>query len=285
VNPEPSLDRRNLLRFGGVAALGTLLVAACGTDDTAGTSTVPPRLGDAPPLGTLPTPVIDDAVLLRTAASLEYTAIEAYDLVLGQLSGLFTGPNAELIPVVERLRSDHRGHAEKVNEALLTMQAQPFECANARLQAVYVLPALELILGTEAAVAYGVTPVGEPKAPSDTPLEDVLTLAQGLENLAAATYQSVVPSLSQPALRRVAMSIAADEARHATVIARRLQPQMILPNGDSAATDAQAAVPSTFGNIGQIPVYLGARNQVGNKTVVNLETPSLNALIYPTTTC
>lgn len=285
MNTESSLDRRNLLRFGGVAALGTLVVAACGTDDTAGTSTVPPRLGDAPPLGSLPTPVVDDAVLLRTAASLEYTAIEAYDLVLGQLSALFTGPNAELIPVVERLRSDHRGHADSVNEALLAMQAQPFECANARLQSVYVLPALELILGTQAAVAFGVTPVGEPKAPSDTPLEDVLTLAQGLENLAAATYQSVVPSLSLPAMRSFAMRIAAEEARHATLIARRLQPQVIVPNGNSAETDARAAVPSTFGNMGQIPVYLGARNQVGNKTLVNLETPSLNALIYPTTTC
>ena len=47
-----------------------------------------------------------------------------------------------------------------------------------------------------------------------------------------------------------------------------------------------AAVPSTFGNIGQIPVPLGAPNSVGNKTLVNLETPSLNAIILPSTpTC
>lgn len=282
---DPSFDRRSMLRFGGVAALGSLLVTACGTDDTAGTSTVPPRLGDAPPLATLPSPVVNDEVILRTASSLEYTAIAAYDLVLTQLSALFTGANAELIPVVERLKGDHQRHADSVSELLTSMGGQPYTCANARLQSLYVLPALELILGSEAALAFGVTPSAEPKAPSDTPLEDVLNLAQGLENLAAATYQSVVPSLTLPAMRRAAMTIAGEEARHATLIARTLRPQAVLPTGESAEADAVVAVPSTFGNIGQIPVPLGAPNSVGNKTIVNLETPSLNALIYPDTPC
>ena len=280
---EHQLDRRNLLRFGGFAALGSLVVAACGTDDTAGTSTVPPRLGEAPPLATLPTPTVNDEVLFRTASSLEYTAIAAYDLVLAQLSGLFTGANAELIPVVERLRSDHQRHADAVSEVLLAMGGQPYTCANARLQSLYVLPALELILGSEAATAFGVTPSAEPKAPSETPLEDVLNLAQGLENLAAATYQSVVPALTLPAMREAAMQIAGEEARHATLIARTLRPLAVLPTGESAEADAVVAVPSTFGNIGQIPVPLGAPNSVGSKTLVNLETPSLNALIYPDT--
>lgn len=286
MTPDHSLDRRNLLRFGGFAALGSLVVAACGTDDTAGTATVPPRLGEAPPLATLPTPSVDDLVLLRTASSLEYTAIAAYDLVLTHLSGLFTGANADLIPVVERLQNDHRRHADSVSELVLDLGGTPYNCPNARLQSLYLLPALELILGSEAAAAFGVTPSAEPKAPSDTPLADVLHLAQGLENLAAATYQSVVPTLTVPAIRRAAMLIAGEEARHATLIARTLHPLAILPTGESAEADAVAAVPSTFGNIGQIPVPLGAPNSVGSKTLVNLETPSLNALIYPDTpTC
>lgn len=286
MTPDRSLDRRNLLRFGGLAALGSIVVAACGTDDTAGTATVPPRLGDAPPLATLPTPDVNDEVILRTAQSLEYTAIAAYDLVLGSFSGLFSGANAELIPVVERLRADHQRHGDSVGELLVTLGGTPYTCPNARLQALYLLPALELILGSEAATAFGVTPSAEPKAPSDTPLEDVLHLAQGLENLAAATYQSVVPSLTAPAMRRAAMTIAAEEARHATLIARRLHPLAVVPTGESAEADAVVAVPSTFGNIGQIPVPLGAPNSVGSKALVNLETPSLNALIYPDTpTC
>ena len=274
------LDRRNLLRFGGFAALGSLALAACASDDTAGTTTVPPRLGDAPPTPTLPSPDVDDVVLLRTASSLEYTAIAAYDLVLSQLSGLFTGANAALIPVVERLRSDHQGHADAVSELVESIGGEAYRCPNARLQSLYLLPALELILGSDAAVAFGVTPSATPKAASDTPLEDVLNLAQGLENLAAATYQSVVPALTVPAMRSAAMRIAAEEARHATLIARTLRPQAILPTGESAEADAVVAIPSVFGNIGQIPVPLGARNSVGNKTLVTMETPSLNALIY-----
>lgn len=280
MNPDRSLDRRNMLRFGGFAALSSIVVAACGNTDTAGTSTVPPRLGEAPPLPTLPTPSIDDEVLLRTASSLEYTAIAAYDLVLSQLSGLFTGANEGLIPVVERLRADHQRHADGVSELVVSIGGTPFTCPNARLQSLYLLPALELILGSEAATAFGVTPSAEPKAPSDEPLEDVLNLAQGLENLAAATYQSVVPVLTQPAMRRAAMLIANEEARHATLIARTLRPLNVLATGESAEADAVAAIPSTFGNIGQIPVPLGTRNSVGNKTLVNLETPSLNALVY-----
>lgn len=280
------LDRRNMLRFGGFAALGSLALVACGSDDTAGTTTVPPRLGDAPPTPTLPTPEVDDVVLLRTASSLEYTAIATYDLVLSQLSGLFTGANAALIPVIERLRSDHQGHGDAVSELLESIDGEAYRCPNARLRSLYLLPALELILGSEAAVAFGVTPSANPKAASETPLEDVLNLAQGLENLAAATYQSVVPVLSVPSLRSAAMRIAADEARHATLIARTLRPLAILPTGESAEADAVVALPSVFGHIGQIPVPLGALNSGGAKTLVSLETPSLNALIYrDTPTC
>jgi hypothetical protein len=116
----------------------------------------------------------------------------------------------------------------------------------------------------------------EPIAPSDTPLLDLVVLAQGLESLAASTYQGVVPTLSRPALRQAAMTIAADEARHATLLVSAVLPDQILPNESNPV----AMVPSTFGQLGQIPVPLGVPNSVGNKAVVNLQTPSLNALIY-----
>ncbi len=270
------VDRRQLLRFGGFAALGGVALAACGTDDTAGTVTVPPRLGDAPPPSTLPPADIDDVVILRTATSLEYSAISTYDLVLNNFAGLFTGPAAALIPVVERLRADHVRHAEAVANLTVDAGGEVYACPNERIASQYLEPAVELIVGSETAATLGIPISTEPIAPSDTPLLDLVVLAQGLESLAASTYQGVVPTLSRPALRQAAMTIAADEARHATLLVSAVLPDQILPNESNPV----AMVPSTFGQLGQIPVPLGVPNSVGNKAVVNLQTPSLNALIY-----
>lgn len=277
--PEPhprALDRRQLLRFGGFAALGGIALAACGTDDTAGTVTVPPRLGDAPPPSTLPPAEIDDVVLLRTATSLEYSAIAAYDLVLENFAGLFTGALGALVPVVERLRADHIGHAEAVAELTIAAGGEVYACPNERIASLYLEPAIELIAGSQTAAALGIPTSSEPVAPSDTPFEDIIVLAQGLESLAASTYQGVVPALTTPALRQAAMTIAADEARHATLLVAAVFPDQIVPS----ETNPVAMVPSTFGQLGQIPVPIGLPNSVGNKTTVNLQTPSLNALIY-----
>lgn len=278
MGPRPdSFDRRRLLQLGGLAAASGVVLAACGEDDTAGTVTVPPRLGTAPEREPLPDPIVNDVVILRTASSLEYLALDAYDLVLAEFSGLFTGTAAGLVPVVERFRADHQRHAEAVTELIVDAGGEPYQCANERLADLYLLPGVELIVGTEAAVdLLGIEGSGDPIEPSHEPLVDLLALAHGLERLATATYQEVVPLLSEPSLRRAAMLIAADETRHATVLARQLAPDAIFADPEGGVS----AVPSAFGQLGQIPVSLGALNEVGNKASVALETPSLNALIY-----
>lgn len=275
--PTDGVDRRHLFRLGGLAAASGLVIAACGEDDTAGTVTVPPRLGTAPEREPLPDPILNDVVILRTAVSLEYLAMETYDLVLAEFAGLFTGDAAALVPVVERFRADHQGHADAVSELIADAGGEPYQCSNERLRDLYVLPGVELIIGTEAAVSLlGIDGSAEPIEPSHEPLVDILALAHGLERLATATYQEVVPLLSEPALRRGAMLIAADETRHATVLAGQLAPGAVFPGPEGGL----AAVPGVFGQLGQIPVSLGALNEVGGKTIVTLETPSLNALVF-----
>lgn len=269
-------DRRRFLQAGGLAALGGLVLAACGEDDTAGTVTVPPRLGVAPDRPTLPDAVVNDVVLLRTATSLEHLAIDTYTLVLDELSDLFTGEAAALVPVIERFRDDHERHAE-VGEALTEeLGGEPYRCANPRFVDLYLEPAVELIVGTEAARSLGFEGSTVDVPATDTPLDDVLMLAYGLESLARASYQALVPVLSEPSLRRDAMVVAAEESRHATVLARQIAPDLLLLGED----DLVATLPTAFGQLGQIPIAIGAPNEVGNKTQVTLETPSLNALVY-----
>jgi hypothetical protein len=272
-----TVGRRNLLRMGGLAAVSGAVIVACGTDDTAGTVTVPPRLGTAPEPERLSEAIINDVVILRTAASLEYLAIDTYDFVLANFADLFTGAANPLIDVVKRFRDDHQRHGDAANDLIEELGGDRYECANERLFGLYVIPGVQLIAGSEAAASLlGVEAPSTAIPPSDDPLGDVLTLAWGLESLAGATYQGVVPALTVPELRRDAMTVAAEEARHATLLARVLAPEAIFSGEDTPI----AAVPASFGQLGQVSFRIGAPNEVGNKTLVTLDSPSLNSLIY-----
>ncbi len=78
---------------------------------------------------------------------------------------------------------------------------------------------MRLILGSQgAADALGIEPGDVEIEPSDTPVEDVLVLADALESLAAATYQAVVVMLNDVSLRAEAIRIGAQEAQHAGLL-------------------------------------------------------------------
>jgi uncharacterized protein YneF (UPF0154 family) len=117
--------------------------------------------------------------LLRTAASLEYNAIDTYEAALGL--GVFTGAFAAAGDIAKRLRDDHRGHADAINGLVTQLGGKPFTCGNPRLNEIYISPALALI--TDAG--------------NENPALDVVVLAHALENLAAQTYQGVVTLLSE----------------------------------------------------------------------------------------
>jgi rubrerythrin len=213
---------------------------------------------------------ITDIVLLRTAASLEFNAIDTYNLVLAE--GLLTGDFAKLSDAVKRFRDDHTAHAAAINSLVVSLGGKAHECANERIDRLYVQPSLKLIT-TEG---------------NEDVSRDVVALAHALENLATQTYQGVVGSLTSPKLRGDAMRIAHDEARHAVVLAQVLNPGFasVGPTVNEATGKANvASVPAAFGVLASVQVSLGKANAEGVKPSVTMETPSLNGLIYDNVTC
>jgi len=269
------VNRRRFLLTGGFAIATTTLLAACGKGAQSPQGEYP-RIGVVPPTTALPDGAPTDEVLLRTATSLEFNAIDTYKKVLAL--GLFTGNAAGTAAVVNRFKADHEAHAKALSGIITEAKGEPFECANEQINKLYINPALDLILGNKDA---GI-------APSDTPLEDVMALALGLETLAAETYQFYVSMLSQPKLRAAAMGIGEQESRHAAVLAQAINPG-IAGIGPSTNKDTgkpnPAAVPGAFGSLGSIAVTLGKRSEAGNKTTLNMETPSLNSMAYEYAKC
>lgn len=265
------LNRRKFLQTGGLALASAAILAACGKNEKVATSY--PRIGEAPTTTALPEGVVNDVVLLRTASSLEWSAIDAYTAAAGL--GLLPAAATSL---VKRFQADHKAHAAALSEAIKKAGGEPFECANARINELYIVPAVELITGNEAK---GIEP-------SDTPAEDLVVLAHGLENLAAATYQYYVSMISQPALRAAAMTIGQDEARHAAVLA-----QAIIPDGKGIAPSVNettgkanpAAVPGAFGSLSAVTFAIGKTSETGSKTQLSLDTPSLNSMVYEYAKC
>lgn len=263
------VTRRGLIRAAGLTVLAGGLVA-CGKQAGVEESSNIAVAGTTPPTTALPEAEVDDVVLLRTAASLEYTAIDTYKRALG--AGLLTGDYAALAPAVNRFIADHEAHANAINTLVREAKGTPWTCGNERIEGLYVEPALELITATD-----------NPDSARDT-----VALAHGLETLAAHTYQAVVASLSTPALRAAAMRVGQDEARHSAILALVLNPGWTgaIPSVDvETGRPNIAAVPAAFGPLTGIPVSLGAPNAEGVKTSVTLETPSLNALVYSYLAC
>lgn len=256
-----NLSRRRFLLAGGASiSLGALL-AACG-----GESSGVARIGLAPELSELPDATVTDVTLLRTATSLENNAIFVYEAAAG--AGYLTGDAAKL---AARFLADHREHASATASLTEAAGGRAFADPNPRLQSIYVEPALGLI------------------AESADPAADVLALAYALETLAGATYQMYTPMLTDKELRRAAMGIGEQEARHAATLGTVLNPaRLVSSHGSSVAAEyredgdpvAFYAAPSAFGTQSPVPVTLGPVDEAGGRTTVNLETPSYNSMAY-----
>ncbi|MFZ9292026.1 MAG: ferritin-like domain-containing protein [Ilumatobacteraceae bacterium] len=263
------LSRRDLLRLAARGRGAGGVLAAGGPQAGVEESPNVPSLGVAPGTTALPAAEVTDAVLLRTAASLEWTAIDVYGTALEL--GVLTGPYAGAAALARRFRDDHRGHADAVNGLVKTLGAEPFECANARLVEAYVGPALRLITADATA----------------DPAAEVALLAHALEQLATQTYQGVVTALADPKLRAAALGIGGDEARHAALLARAISPALetIGTTLDPATGKPRlAAVPGAFGSLATVQVTLG-RDAEGAGTTLALDTPSLNSLAYDFVDC
>lgn len=268
---QNALSRRRFLVAGGATITFGALVAACGGSESTGIA----RIGNAPDPNELPDGKVTDVTLLRTATSLEYNAIFVYEAAAD--AGFLSGDAATL---AQRFLRDHRAHAQATAALTEELGGKAFEKPNPRLQAIYVEPALALITGDEASGA----------APTDDPAADVLALAYALETLAGATYQSYVPLFNDKALRAAAMGIGEEEARHAAVLGALANPTRLVSSfglsipadfrEDTEVPAVAYAVPSAFGTLAPVPVTLGPANESGVRTTVNLETPSLNSMVY-----
>lgn len=268
---QNALSRRRFLLAGGATVTFGALLAACGGSESTGIA----RIGNVPDPKELPDGKVTDVTLLRTATSLEYNAIFVYEAAAE--AGFLSGDAATL---ARRFLQDHRAHAQATAALTEELGGKAFEQPNPRLQSIYVEPALALIAGDEAA---GITPTDDPAA-------DVLALAYALETLAGATYQAYVPLFNDKELRAAAMGIGEEEARHAAVIGALANPTRLvssfglsIPAEYREDTDVPAtfyAVPGAFGTLAPVPVTLGAANESGVRTTVNLETPSLNSMVY-----
>ena len=281
--PTP-LARRDLLRNGGIAISLAALLAACG--DRSG-STAPGKIGvELLPEAESPDTTVDDAVILRTLQSLEYTTIEMHT----GLTELGAFPDSA-VDLAQRFLDDHQRHADEIGELVTQAGGTPYECANTFMMVRVVAP---LLAAVEA---------------SDDPQRDAIEVANGFENLLAASYQALVEQITEPSLRPGVMTVGNEECRHAAALALALHPDAIAPELDAAATaDAAAAdaaaedaaaegaatpdafptfyaIPAPFGQLTGITLVVGEADAEGARTSVQLQTPAANSFVYNDLSC
>jgi hypothetical protein len=256
--------RRDALKLGGLTISAAALVAACGTDRTG--DDTPGRVGYAPPITDPPDYSVDDAVLLRTASSLELTAIAVYEAVLD------TGAlDDDLTTLVERLIENHQAIADEMGQLTESVGGVAWECTNEWYMDRTITPILEAVAG------------------SDDPLRDILNTAVALENIAAATHQTLTIDLEDADAAAATMAAATLESRHsAAIVAAARGPEgYVSPaiTGGDTPTDPDGlplpfSITSRFGSTGQSELVVGAPNEVGVRQSFILQTPALNSYVY-----
>jgi len=310
--------RRDILRIGGFGVATAAVISACGEHERGEVG----RVGAVPTTVKLPDAVVTNVALLRTASSLEHSAINVYSQIIGNSDLL----DPELEDVAKRFMEDHQGHAALFEQLTADAGGTPWTCGNPKIDDSIINPILGRITQGSAA-----TPTAAAIEASDDPRRDVLNFAHGLESLAGATYQAFAALFSDPLLRADAMTVGAREARHAALLALTINPDrpgglvnltaavnadpasppstsvpatsttlQNIANAPGAAVPAQetetvpqteipdvTAIPSQFGTLAANQLVLGRGDENGTRLKINLETPSLNSFVYEymTPTC
>jgi hypothetical protein len=261
---DSQVTRRQAFKIGGLTVSLAALVAACGDDIQGDTS--PGRVGYAPPITDPPEYEVDDAVLLRTASSLEYTAIAVYEQAL-EIGGLDESGQA----LVETLIANHQAVADEMGTLTEAEGGVAWECTNPWLVDRLITPVLEAI------------------TMSDDPTRDVLNLAVALENLAASTHQILAVELSSTEAKTATLEAATLASRQsaAIVVLTRGADGYISPEvfGDGVPTDPSGvpytyAITSRFGSVGQAELIVGAPDENGGRESFTVQTPAANSFIY-----
>ena len=263
------IDRRTLLTYGGMTISLGALVAACGGNSLG--SDGPGRIGVAATTTTLGPTEIDDVVLLRTAQSLEYTALEVY-----ALAAATGGLDAEQTRLIEAIVSDHTAHAAALDELIRSAGGEPYTCANPWIMRRVVEPVVGALEGT------------------DDLTRDLLNIAYAVETLAANTYQLFIGLVEDPALRTAALDVGADEARHTAALALAISGTAVALSpvllGEELTDDADGfpiayAVPSRFSEVRANELVVGRALDDGSRFSISIQTPAENAYVYTDMSC
>ncbi len=257
--------RRDALKLGGLTVSAATFLAACGAGRTG--DDAPGRIGFAPPIEELEDFPIDEAVFLRTASSLELTAVAVYEAVLD--TGLL---DDDLTTLVERLIEDHQMVADEMGELTESVGGVAWECTNPWYMSRTVEPLLAAVLD------------------SDNPLRDIINTAVVLENIAAATHQTLAIELQDADAAAATLAAAKLESRHSAAIvalargAEGYVNPLIDGDGD-APVDADGvpykfSIMNRFGSTGQVELVAGAPDENGVRQTFIVQTPSLNSWIY-----
>lgn len=272
------MSRRGLLQTGALTVSLGALIAACGSESEEG---APGRVGYAPEPTDLPTATVDNVVLLRTATSLEYSALDVYQRSL-DMDAL----DAEATALIERFVEDHTRHAAAMAELTTQAGGEPYECANAWMAERVIDPMFEHIEGDEEADI----------PPSDDPARDLLQLSYAFESMLGASYQQFVEQLTDPALRQEVIIYGAEEVRHAAAVAifRDGAPEAYINptvfGGEIDLNDTDGVIPlyavtGAFGSLAPIELTLGPKNDTGTRFATSLQTPAANSFVYEGETC
>ena len=261
---ETRLNRRQAFKIGGLTVSFAAIVAACGDDR--GGDTTGGRVGYAPPVTQPPDYTVDDVVLLRTASSLEYTAIYVYEQALA-LDVL----DADTTALVEELVGNHQEIADTMGELTEAAGGEAWECTNPWMMDRLIEPLLALI------------------ADSDDPARDLFNTAVGLEDLAASTHQGLSVSLTEADAKSATLTAAVLESRHSAALVVRVRgaegyisPAVV---GEGIPTDDDGipqryAITDRFGSVAQAELTVGPPDENGVRESFLLQTPAENSFVY-----
>ncbi|WP_420450494.1 hypothetical protein [Ilumatobacter sp.] len=315
--------RRDALRLGGLAVSLSALAAACGEDR--GGDDAPGRVGNAPDITAPPNYEIDEAVVLRTASSLEFTMVSAYETAMAIQDAI----PSEVAELAQRVMEDHRQVAETMVSLTEEAGGEPWTCSNPWLIDRLLGPVIETILSPIIGVVLEDTsmvqvlgeelPLGDtvttsrgdlsrtsssatPAVGDEVEFErfegdvstDVLNLLTALENLAASSHQELVLTNPYIPARVEHARAAALAGRHASWMALRTGPgdnwvaQEVL--GEESTRDdlgavRQFAIPSVFGQVAQIEFIAGPGDVNAVRQTFSLQTPADNSFVYNELTC
>jgi len=263
-------DRRTLLRRGGLTlGLGAFL-SACAADF--GGDTAPGRVGLVESETMLPEGTVNDVVYLRTMQSLEHSVVELLSALIA--GGHFTAAQQSYI---DRFIADHVAASEALGQHIADAGGEPYACENTWVRSRFIDPVLTAV------------------ASSDDASRDARSSAHAFETMLAHSYQHLVGIASAPAIRHGLMSLGASAARRSALLAAQSSasefgyfgPEI---NGEAVETDAEGfpigyALPAVFGQVGQIPLVVGAVDDEGARYSTSLQTPAENTFVYEYMSC